>query len=323
MKIRNYLAVILGSILLAPIACNGAEVSAVSGTPLGVFRGSGKPNQVAEYEGWLGESMAYVIDYTGREPLDSPEPWNEIDDPSWVCNRWREGAARLVLSTAMLPNSNFTLATGASGGYDDHWRKFGTTMVKQGCGDAVLRLGWEFNGKFYPWMAGGKEASFAAYWRRIVDTLRTIPGQAFLFDWCPLAGVGNANVEAAWPGKDYVDFIGLDAYDTATLGMNDPAQRWNYQLKRIYGLDWLNQFAAKQGKPMSFPEWGVTNRVRDKLGGGDNSTYIRNMWNWFQTHNVAYAAYFEYDADVASHRLMTTEFPKASAEYRKLVSANN
>ncbi len=43
-------------------------------------------------------------------------------------------------------------------------------MVSKGCTDTTLRLGWEFNGTFFPWAAGGKEASFAAYWREIVDT---------------------------------------------------------------------------------------------------------------------------------------------------------
>lgn len=321
MRRRNYyLAAILGSILLYPVAFSPSSVSGLSATQLGVFRGSGKPDQVAKYEDWLGQSMTYAIDYTGREPVDAEEPWDEIDNPSWVCGKWQQGTAKLILSVAMLPNSRFTLAAGAKGTYDDHWRKFGKTMVQRGCGDATIRLGWEFNAKFYPWAAGGKEASFVSYFRRIVDVLREVPGEAFLFEWCPLAGVGNADVEAAWPGKNYVDLIGLDAYDTARVGMDDPQQRWDYQLKRVYGLNWLDDFAATQGKPISFPEWGVTNRTNDDLGGGDNPTYIRNMWNWFNTHNVAYAAYFEYDADVASHRLMTQEFPKSSSEYRKLVT---
>ena len=72
---------------------------------------------------------------------------------------------------------------------------------------------------------------------------------------------------------------------------------------------------------MSFPEWGITVRFKDKLGGGDNPNYITQSWKWITSHNFAYAAYFEVDANDASHRLMTTQFPNASAEYKRLVNA--
>lgn len=321
MNIRGLLSITLATVLLSPtVSLASTEAADQAVDKIGVFRGSGKPDQVAEYEKWLGKPMNYVVDFVGRTSANSTNPWTKIDNPAWWCNQWKGRSSTLVLSTAMLPNKNFTLTAGARGEYNDHWQKFGKTLVDRGCQDAILRLGWEFNGKFYPWVAGGKEASFAAYWRQIVDTLRKVPNQQFLFDWCPLAGVKNANVEAAWPGTNYVDIIGLDAYDTTTTqDMNDPAKRWANQLSRPYGLNWLASFAESQRKPMSFPEWGVTNRPNDNLGGGDNPSYITNMWQWINTHNVKYTTYFEDDTPVANHRLMTTEFPKASAEYRRLV----
>lgn len=222
----------------------------------------------------------------------------------------------------MLPNSKFTLAAGQRGDYNKHWKHFGEALVINGCADATIRLGWEFNIKSYPWAAGGKEAAFVGYWRQIVDTLRKVPNQHFLFNWCPLAGNINANVEAAWPGGRYVDAIGLDAYDTTTTqGVTDPRKRWENQLTRPYGLNWFEDFSRKTGKPMSFPEWGVTVRPTDTLGGGDNPYYITKMWEWIHSKGVAYSAYFEMDGPTASHRLMTTQFPKASAEYRRLVKA--
>ena len=321
MNLRGFLAIALATTLLSPVVSLKSDAAELTVEKLGVFRGSGKPDQVAAYEDWLGKPVAYTVDFIGRASANASDPWDKIDNPAWVCNQWRGRSSRLVLSAAMLPNKNFSLAAGARGDYDSHWRLFGQTMVARGCQNAVIRLGWEFNGKFFPWAAGGKEASFAAYWRRIVNTLRNIPGQQFLFDWCPLAGVENADVEAAWPGGDYVDFIGLDAYDTANSWMTNPAERWAFQLKRSYGLDWLDKFAAEMKKPMSFPEWGITVRDRDDLGGGDNPHYITRMVEWISNHNVAYASYFEVDAAEADHRLMTSQFPKASAEYRRLVRA--
>ena len=286
---------------------------------LGVFRGSGKPDEVKAHETWLGKPMSHVVDFVGRAAEGAANPWAKIDDPSWWANRWRDTPWQLSMSTAILPTSVFTLAEGAKGTYNSHWDKFGRVMVAKGCGDAILRLGWEFNGKFYPWAAGGKEAAYAGYWRQIVTTLRKVPGQAFRFDWCPLAGVGGADLVKAWPGGTYVDFVGLDAYDTSHISASTPDKRWTHQLTRVAGLNWHAKFAAEQAKPMSFPEWGVTTRPNDNLGGGDNAYYITQMWKWIKSHNFAYASYFEDNAPDGDHRLMTTQFPKASAEYRRVV----
>jgi hypothetical protein len=285
-----------------------------------VFRGSGRADLVSEYESWLGRPVGHTLDFVGRAPTTSTTPWANIDDPSWWCNQWKASSSQLVLSVAPLPNTNFTLAAGARGDYDAHWRAFGQSMVANGCADTILRLGWEFNGKFYPWAAGGQEANFAAYWRRIVSALRTVSGQRFVFDWTPLAGNVNANVEAAYPGDAYVDIIGLDAYDTSTVSTADSVGRWNDQVSRPYGLQWQTNFATAHGKPMSLPEWGLTVRPGDALGGGDNPSYITKMWQWISAHDYLYTSYFEVDASDASHRLMTTQFPRSSAEFRRLVA---
>ncbi len=291
---------------------------------MGVFRNSGKPDLTADYEAWLGRPVTYVLDFVGRQSDSSTTPWATIDNPGWVCGQWANTKYSLVLSTAILPTNNQTLAAGAKGDYNAHWKNFGQVMVNRGCGDAILRLGWEFNGKFYPWAAGGKEANYAAYWRQIVDTLRTVPGQSFRFDWCPLAGVNNAKVENAYPGANYVDIIGLDAYDTSSVPKSDPSGRWENQLTRYYGLNWHKQFATQQKKPVSYPEWGLTTRVNDDLGGNDNPNYIQNMYNWMKAlpasgpASLAYHSYFEDDAADGNHKLMSDQFPNSAKLFKKL-----
>jgi hypothetical protein len=315
------------SVLVATLIVSASAI-AVAGTGssdppsrLGVFRGSGQPGQVGGYEDWLGTSVGYAVDFVGGMPVGSDDPWAKIDDPGWWCRQWASQPWRLVLSTAMLPNTDFTLADGARGAYDNHWRNFGQRLVSAGCPDAIVRLGWEFNGRFYPWAAGGKEAQFAAYWRRIVNVLRSVDGEQFLFDWCPLAGNTNADVAAAYPGDAYVDIIGIDSYDTSKVSASNPSARWSDTVNRPYGLAWQVDFAKAHGKRMSLPEWGISERASDDLGGGDNPYYIARMWEWFNAKGYLYAAYFEVDAKDASHRLMTTQFPDASAELRRLVKS--
>ncbi|MGQ0433014.1 MAG: glycoside hydrolase family 26 protein [Microthrixaceae bacterium] len=312
---RTLIAVLALATLLTVVPSSGATVSP---SRVGVFRGSGRADLVGQYETWIGQPVGYTVDFIGRTSTSDPAPWAALDNPSWWCKRWVARPSTLVLSTAILPNSNFSLAAGARGDYDAHWKKFGQAMVAGGCGDAILRLGWEFNGKFYPWAAGGKEASFAAYWRRIVTTLRAVPNQRFLFDWTPLAGNANANVEAAYPGDAYVDIIGLDAYDTSNISTSKPAARWNDQVSRRYGLAWQRTFALGHGKAMSLPEWGVWDRTQAG-GGGDNPEYITRMVEWIRSNPFLYASYFEVDASDGAHRLMTSQFPRSSAAFRTAV----
>ena len=201
--------------------------------------------------------------------------------------------------------------------YDDHWRRFFATVAAT-YPTLIVRLGWEFNIKSFPWAAGGREAQFVAYWRRIV-TIGRKAAPSVRYDWCPLAGNANANVVAAYPGDAYVDVIGLDAYDTARVGLTGDA-RWKHQLDRPYGLVWHRSFARLHGKPMSFPEWGLTVRPNDRLGGGDNPLYIERMLGWIGENNAA-ACYFEVNARDAVHRLMPgpwTNFPKAAAKFLAL-----
>jgi len=273
---------------------------------------------VPAYESWLGAPVGYAVDFLPTTATTAENQWAPIDNPSWWCGKWADTNWKLSLSTPMLPNRNFTLEAGARGDYDSHWASFARSMVNAGCEDAIIRIGWEFNGTFMPWAAGGKESSYVAYWRRIVNTLRSVSGQQFKFDWAPLAGDTNANIEAAYPGDAYVDIIGLDFYDLSELIGSTGERRWNEQLTRPFGLNWHRDFAARHGKTMSFPEWGLMVRPKDSLGGGDNPYYIQKMWNWIHSNPVTYAAYFEVDASDGTHRLMTTQFPNASAEYRRL-----
>jgi hypothetical protein len=285
--------------------------------PLGVFRGSEARASVAAFERAFGVPVFHVLDFVGKADRDDPSPWEGIDDPSSRCLAWRDSAYRLVLSVALVPNTHYSLAAGAAGHYDGHWADFARRMVEAGCPDVVLRLGWELNGRSMAWSAVGHEADFARYWRRVVAILRAQPGQAFRFDWCLLGGKDTIDAERAWPGADVVDYVGLDAYDTSEVPPSDVEGRWNDLLDRPYGLRWHEAFAARHGKRMSFPEWGLTVRYGDDLGGGDNPAYVRRMADWIRSHDVAYALYFDVDARDARHQL-SSQFPHATAAFREV-----
>ncbi len=76
-----------------------------------------------------------------------------------------------------------TLAAGATGAYDGEFATLARTLVRYDEGDAVLRLGWEFNGTWYPWSVtdAAGAADYAAFFRAVVNTMRAVPGTAFRF----------------------------------------------------------------------------------------------------------------------------------------------
>lgn len=288
---------------------------------LGVFRGSGQAEQVTKYETWLGRPVTHVLDFVGAQPFDSLTPWKTLDGPGWTFDQWKSSPWQLVLSVAALPNKKFTLAAGARGDYDAHWRKFATAAVAHGGADTILRPMWENRVKNFPWYAGGQEQTYAACFRRFVDVARSVQGQRFRFDWCPLQG-GGINTEASYPGDQHVDIIGLDLYDGGGRTNLTGAKRWEWKHTQPYGLDWHKTFASKHGKPRSFPEWGVTDSGHG--GVGDDPYYVEQMWRWCQAADVEYANYFEVNARDGAHRLMPgtwTNFPKSAAKLRALALA--
>lgn len=276
---------------------------------LGVYRGSGRPDLIPGYVAWLGAPLTHVVDFL-------PGSWAAIDSPTWWLGKWAPTPYALVLTVPMFP-SGCTLEAGARGDYDTHWRSFARALVAKNMqGRTVVRLGHEPRVPSYSWYCKGKEAAYAAYFRRVVSVVRAVAGRPVRFEWCMLAG-GGINAEAAYPGNSAVDVIGLDIYDIAKAGTTGRA-RWDLLRTAPYSLEWHKAFAAKQGKPRAFSEWGVVDVAHG--GAGDNPFYVERMVEW--TSAAAYACYFEVNAPDGAHRLMPgswTNFPKAAAKYRGLV----
>jgi len=84
-----------------------------------------------------------------------------------------------------------------------------------------LRFGHEMNAEWMSYSAGSKggpsAADFKAAWRRLVDRFRAQGATNVRFIWCPNESdfpdrAGN-HMEDYWPGDDYVDIAGFDAYN--------------------------------------------------------------------------------------------------------------
>jgi glycosyl hydrolase family 26 len=292
-------------------AAAGSSNAAHPGRALGLYEGAYDTAGIRRFEQWLGRDVRYVLDYV---PDDS---WRSIEWPVSV-KLWGKTDDRLVLGVPMIPRSVSSLAEGAAGAYNGHFRQLARNLLKWGRGDAILRLGWEFSGDWYRWkvLSNGDADLFAAYWRQIVNTMRGVAPN-LKFDWNPALGHVSWDMSRAYPGDAHVDYIGLDAYDQGWApGWQDPVLRWNDMMNTTYGLKWHRDFAKAHGKPMTFPEWGLFIRP-DGHGGGDNPYYIEQMHAWITRNRVAYHIYFNVDAPDGQHSLLTGRFPGGAEMFRR------
>ena len=280
---------------------------------LGVYAGPANPSGVAEFGTLIGQKPQYAEEF-----LDDTS-WQSIENPAWFISQWKDSGYSMVWGVPMLPSNpptgtapgDVSLAMGASGAYDQYFINLAKVFVAGGQGSSIIRLGWEFNvtGAWYPWVATGQPANFVAYWRQIVTSMRSVPGADFKFDWNPANGDTTSPALANYyPGDTFVDLVGLDVYDVAYTRYPGSAKEFSDLETEPYGLDWFASFAAKHGKVMTLPEWGlgwgtsnnggVLTAFNKPLCGGDDATFVDDMMGWISTHQVVAPIFWDYGQSV-------------------------
>jgi hypothetical protein len=259
--------------------------------PLGAYGGE-DPSAENTLATAIGRKPGYAMAF-----LDATS-WQKMEDPSWFISQFAGSGYSMIWGVSILPSTGTSsLAAGATGAYNQYYVTLAKGLVAGGQGSSIIRLGWEFNGSWFPWAANGQAANFIAYWQQIVNSMRSVAGANFKFEWNPTSGdQGAGNLAQYYPGNNYVDLIGLDVYDVSWGSYPGASSEFSTILTEPYGLDWLASFAAQQGKPMTLPEWGLGwgegnngQPVTDpgtETSGGDNPTFINDMANWIATHNV-------------------------------------
>ena len=310
------LATTVGLLAAGAVATATTPHATASTTALsGAYSGGGDVTGAQAFGTWRGKAVNVVTDFV---PSDT---WSTLSSPTWAADQWQGKGYQVAWGVAMLPKSGGSMATGAAGGYNGYFRTLSQTLVSRGLGGSVIRLGWEMNGTWYPWSAVPSPSTYVSYWRQVVNSMRSISGAAFRFEWAPNAGEGTSgfNVASAYPGDSYVDLIGTSFYDQSwKYPSTDVVDRWAYSLTEPYGLNWRVSFAATHGKRNSFPEWGLAQRC-DGAGGNDNPYYIQKIRDWISSHDYYYESYFDYDPRTCElHAETGTTFPKAATDYKQL-----
>ena len=199
--------------------------------------GSDGRKAMGAFESFFGRKADGVVDFVA---FDS---WKSFDnDAAWGIGGWKGSGYKLAESVPLTVTGT-SLADIAAGKQDAHFTKLAQTLVDNGFPDAYVRLGWEFNGGWYPWAAQKDPISFAAAWRHVATVLKSTPGQHFLLVWNPSLGTGANPPQTLWPGDDVVDLIGIDFYNQSWRPQDkdpaahrlphNPSTRSQMQLRRL------------------------------------------------------------------------------------------
>jgi len=359
-------ATCLGAATAEPAAVPADRFPPADGPYVAVYRwGAANPHGGAKaneaFARWLHRPVVWAEDF---EPT---ERWDNIEGGGWQLGEWsawKKAAPgrRLILSVPLLPgpwdrrgpasgqavDQRVSLVAGAQGDYSKHYETLARQLVRYNLADSILRLGWEFNGGWYTWRGSDDPKAWAGYWRQVVKTMRAVPGAEKLkFCWNPALGWQQFQADKAWPGDDYVDFVGLDVYDESwakdtypwpagTSAAEIESRRrkvWkDVSLDGSYGLRFWQRFALKHDKPFAIPEWGLSHRGdKEDHGGLDDLYFLGQMHRFIADpgNHVYFHCYFDVQAGDGHHQLSpgisgdeASDFPNAAARFRELYSAH-
>ena len=283
--------------------------------PFGAFLGSDQSDsEIEQFSAWLKGAPLQV----GHTYLPGYH-WSDIEGSvsllaPWAQWRLAEPDRMLVLAVPMQQANEGNLSDsqvrslirqGASGAFDSHFLELARRLVALGATDTVITLGWEMNGTTYSSRCAPDPTDWQTYWRRIVTAMRSVPGQAFRFDFDPTRGTDDIPWTQCYPGDDVVDVIGMDSYDLS------PGRTFDDYVTEPYGLQQQVEFAAAHHKPVSYPEWGL-------FQYGDDPTYVQQMLDWITTHDTLYQTITDY----CPHGVWRcTGNPRSGQVFREALSA--
>jgi hypothetical protein len=264
------------------------------------------PAAVAGFERALGRTMDFAVEFGGAQNWDDYR-----GDIGWASGIWKTAAPdRVVMWSIPLTvgpgciSCGTTLKDIAAGTNDADITDAAKSLAKNQP-RAIIRLGWEFNGGWYPWGAKGITQDYINAFRHVVALYRA-QSPDFKIVWCTNLGRGDFDPDQAYPGDDVVDIIGMDVYDFNYSNQDMPT-RWEAVQNQEFGLRWQVAFADLHRKALAIPEWGAG-------ANGDNPLFVTNMLKWMKANHYDYQSWWEGDSGSGyDSALSTGKYPLEAA----------
>jgi Glycosyl hydrolase family 26 len=294
-------------------------------------------------DGVLNQSMLDAVTgltdvtYNCVSTFANPAPtWSDWEAP-WMLSTASDGfdawlaassAHQVVMGLDLVPQSVTNYKDPliweqpcAAGSYNKYATTLAKNLVSYGAGNTVIRLGLEANGNWEVDYAGStvtEMRDWAKCYDNEVTAMRAVPGAHFLFVWNPNVCTADLPLNEWYPGNSYVDIMGADAYDedcatTRTVSQEgwaaystDKASN-NPNDPDFPALANIKDFAAANGKPLSFPEWGLG------TGKPDDVAYVTEMARMFNSDDFSFESYFDNGHDGIAP--LGSTIPNATAAY--------
>jgi Glycosyl hydrolase family 26 len=214
--------------------------------------------------------------HTGKKVtvVSMGQPWGSFDAPAFQAARNRGAIPYLQMGIG-----SSSLAEVVAGGQDEVIRAWAQQAKAWGY-PFLFGPWWEMNGDWYPW---GQNGDFVAAWRHFHDIVVQEGATNVTWAWVPNRIWSNPVSDPApyYPGDDYVDWVGMDAYNWGTNPLHPDAWRTANQ---VYGstLTALKEIAP--GKPICICETASTEF------GGSKANWIKDaLGTWLPGHTAVKA----------------------------------
>jgi len=271
MRRSDLCAALFGAALVFPAPVSVAQSATESQPLLGAFVGNSAPvneENLAAMEQWLGRELDYAVIFLNHDS------WEAFDSSvRWSLDQWPNHEKLLI--AVPLTVTGTTLHDVASGAYDQHYLEAAQQIAAYDP-NAIIRIGWEMNGDWFPWSAASDPQGYIDACRLAVDAFRSA-SQGFTFAWAPNVGIERIDPEKVYPGDAYVDVVGMSVYEGSSWFVGKTAEeRWDWLMNQPNGLKWQQEFAAAHGKPVGFPEYA---------SDIDDGYFVTHMADWIKSNN--------------------------------------
>jgi Glycosyl hydrolase family 26 len=172
-----------------------------------------------------------------------------------------------------LDEPDFELSDVIEGRFDDFIRQWAKEARRWGH-PFFLRFDWEMNGDWFPWgegANGNRPGEYVAAWRHVHDIFSEVGATNVTWVWCPNVDIGGTlgDLSSLYPGDSYVDWAGLDGYNSGSNpGKDDHWRSFDEIYSRTY-RELVQRIAP--GKPIAIGEIGSSEQ------GGSKAQWISEM----------------------------------------------
>jgi hypothetical protein len=182
------------------------------------------------FVGWQPTRMDEFVALVGKQPQMEAifSHWGNDTFPFQYATRIRDQGRTMVIFWEALdynrpyfsqPEYGFDAVN--NGSLDAFFTKYARD-AKAYAGPIILIPYSEFNGNWYPWgmtVGSNTPTKFIEAWKRIHDIFVREGATNVKFAWVPnndsVPDVPANNFDLNWPGSQYVDYVGLDGFNSA------------------------------------------------------------------------------------------------------------